>query len=49
MIRISSGGMKAAALWQKMDEIWMKSAAFGEKVDEIWIDGRNLDSSAGLA
>ena len=34
MIKISSGGMKAAAFGQKMDEIWMKAAAFGQKMDE---------------
>ena len=29
-----SCGMKAAALGQKMDEIWMKAAAFEQKMDE---------------
>ena len=37
MIRISSGGSKAAGLGQKVDGIWMKAAAFGQKMDDIWI------------
>ena len=43
MIGISSGGMKVAALRQKMDEIWMKAAAFEQK------KGLNLDFPVKLA
>ena len=37
IIRIYSGGMKAADFGQKMDEVWMKAAAYGQKMDKIWI------------
>ena len=35
MIRVYSGGMKAADLGQKVDKIWTKAAALGQKVDKL--------------
>ena len=37
MVKISSGGTKAATFEQKMDKIRIKAADLGQKMDETWI------------